>query len=163
MKSKNSKNKCVQILNDYLMLDKNQRLPFLMTLHILMCQDCRKQIKMLSEAEKITCAPLKLQTPVTSEAIKNIMMKIDPETYEGKAVKPVRLLFWIIGGIAMISMLLFSLYSTSLMKSSSIMLIYALLIGFCVTLYCAIFVLSNVDYFVKKISTVLKESNKVFA
>ena len=118
---------------------------------------------MLSEAEKHIASPLKIPCPVTDETIKNVMMSVDPAAYEKFKARPVGLSHWIISGIVMIFMLVLSIYSTSEMQSPSLVLIYGLMIAFCVTLYCTVFVMSNVDFFVKKISTVVKGSQSALA
>lgn len=154
---------CDNAMSEYLMLDKNQHLPFRLTFHLLKCSECRRKIKMLSEAEKHISAPLKIPCPVTDETIKNVMMSVDPAAYEKFKARPVGLSHWIISGIVMIFMLVLSIYSTSEMQSPSLVLIYGLMIAFCVTLYCTVFVMSNVDFFVKKISTVVKGSQSALA
>ena len=154
---------CDNAMSEYLMLDKNQHLPFRLTFHLLKCSECRRKIKMLSEAEKHIASPLKIPCPVTDETIKNVMMSVDPAAYEKFKARPVGLSHWIISGIVMIFMLVLSIYSTSEMQSPSLVLIYGLMIAFCVTLYCTVFVMSNVDFFVKKISTVVKGSRSALA
>lgn len=154
---------CDNAMSEYLMLDKNQHLPFRLTFHLLKCSECRRKIKMLSEAEKHIASPLKIPCPVTDETIKNVMMSVDPAAYEKFKARPVGLSHWIISGIVMIFMLVLSIYSTSEMQSPSLVLIYGLMIAFCVTLYCTVFVMSNVDFFVKKISTVVKGSQSALA
>lgn len=154
---------CDNAMSEYLMLDKNQHLPFRLTFHLLKCSECRRKIKMLSEAENHIAAPLKIPCPVTDETIKNVMMSVDPAAYEKFKARPVGLSHWIISGIVMIFMLVLSIYSTSEMQSPSLVLIYGLMIAFCVTLYCTVFVMSNVDFFVKKLSTVVKGSQSALA
>ena len=154
---------CDNAMSEYLMLDKNQHLPFRLTFHLLKCSECRRKIKMLSEAEKHIASPLKIPCPVTDETIKNVMMSVDPAAYEKFKARPVGLSHWIISGIVMIFMLVLSIYSTSEMQSPSLVLIYGLMTAFCVTLYCTVFVMSNVDFFVKKISTVVKGSQSALA
>ena len=154
---------CDNAMSEYLMLDKNQHLPFRLTFHLLKCSECRRKIQMLSEAEKHIASPLKIPCPVTDETIKNVMMSVDPAAYEKFKARPVGLSHWIISGIVMIFMLVLSIYSTSEMQSPSLVLIYGLMIAFCVTLYCTVFVMSNVDFFVKKISTVVKGSQSALA
>ena len=108
---------CDNAMSEYLMLDKNQHLPFRLTFHLLKCSECRRKIKMLSEAEKHIASPLKIPCPVTDETIKNVMMSVDPAAYEKFKARPVGLSHWIISGIVMIFMLVLSIYSTSEMQS----------------------------------------------
>lgn len=145
--------KCEEIMNSYLLLDKDERVPLKLFMHLVFCRKCRQQIKMLSYAEKQISAPLNIQTPITDASIKNVMLKIAPEVYEKMIQKPISISGWIVGGVVMIALLFFSVFVTKNMHSESISLVYGLLIAALVTGYCALFICSHVDIFVKKIST----------
>ena len=69
----NNKN-CEEIMNSYLLLDKDEKVPLKIFLHLFFCRKCRHQIKMLSYAEKQIAAPLNIQTPITDDSIKNVML-----------------------------------------------------------------------------------------
>lgn len=144
--------KCDFILNQYLMLDKNERVPLRLSLHLLFCKKCRNQIKMLRFAEKKIASPLSMPSPVTDETIQKIMDSVSPEMYKKMQKKPVPLVSWIIGGIVLIFLPLISIRSISLMNSRTLSMTYALLIAFCITAYCTVFVFGNIDAFIKKIS-----------
>lgn len=148
----NNKN-CEEIMNSYLLLDKDEKVPLKIFLHLFFCRKCRQQIKMLSYAEKQIAAPLNIQTPITDDSIKNVMLKIAPEVYEKMIQKPISISGWIAGGIVMIELLFFSIFITKNMHNESISLVYGLLIAALVTGYCALFICSHVDIFVEKIST----------
>lgn len=147
--------KCEQIMNEYLMLDKGERVPFSLSLHLLSCKKCRKQIKMLEFAEKKAAEPLNIVTPVTDKTIQKVLDQIEPEAHS-KFVRPLPIPCWIIGGIIMICLLFSSMATTPFFHSRTLSLWYALTIAGCVTAYSAVFVFSNIDIFIKKISTVTK-------
>ncbi len=150
------KNKCEQIMNQYLMLDKGERVPFKISLHLLGCRKCREQINLLKLAEKEISAPLKIKTPVNDETIQKILSQTNiPQ--KDKFYKPLPFAGWIIGGILMIVLLFGSMFTTPDFKNKALSLWYALTIAGSVTVYCAVFVCSHIDIFIKKISAVAKE------
>ena len=107
---------------------------------------------MLRFAEEKIASPLSMPSPVTDETIQKIMDSVSPEIYKKMQKKPVPLVSWIIGGIVLIFLPLISIRSISLMNSRTLSMTYALLIAFCITAYCTVFVFGNIDAFIKKIS-----------
>ncbi len=144
---------CETMLDEYLMLDKGQHVPFKLTRHMLTCKECRRKIKMLSYAERCIAKPLSVDSPVTDEAIRKAMENIDGSLYKKASAKPLPLAGWIIGGFIMTALLFVSLVQVPGLANRSLSISYGLLIGGSVTIYCACFVMSNIDVFVKKIST----------
>ncbi len=125
--------KCEKIMNDFMMLDKNERLPLGLTLHLLTCKTCRTQVRYLTLAEKYTGESLR----------PSVEFKI----------KPVSMTKWIVCGIVMIVfMLVFGAFSGKINNPNLIMAFY-LVFGLIVTAYCAVFMGQNLDFFVKKISS----------
>ena len=148
-------NKCENFMNQYLMLDKGERVPLKISLHLLGCKKCREQIKLLKLAEKEISAPLKIETPVTDASIQKIISQIHVQQKD-RFYKPLPFAGWIIGGILMIALLFSSLFSTQDIQNRSLSIWYALTIAGCVTVYCAVLVCSHIDLFIKKLSTVAK-------
>lgn len=147
--------KCENFMNQYLMLDKGERVPLKISAHLLCCKKCREQIKLLKLAEKEISAPLKIETPVTDASIQKILSEIHiPE--KDKFYKPLPFAGWIIGGILMVALLFSSLITTQDIQNRSLSIWYALTIAGCVTAYSAVFVCSHIDLFIKKLSTVAK-------
>lgn len=143
---------CEQIMDAYLALDKNERIPFTLTLHLLTCKHCRTQVRLLTRAQKIAARPLAVQTPLSDAGIQRIMQAVDPTWTETKA-KPVSLTNWIFGGILMIVfMLVFGAFRNSL-ESDALTLAFYLFFACAVTAYCVLFVGTNLDFFIKKIQT----------
>ncbi len=147
--------KCEDFMNQYLMLDKGERVPLKLSLHLLGCKKCREQIKLLKLAEKEISAPLKIEMPVTDASIQKIISQIHVQQKD-RFYKPLPFAGWIIGGLLMIALLFSSLLSMQDIQNRSLSIWYALTIAGCVTAYCAVFVCSHIDLFIKKLSTVAK-------
>ncbi len=124
--------KCEKTMDDFMMLDKNERLPIAITLHLLSCKKCRTQVRYLTLAEKYTGEYLR----PTAEL----------------QIKPVSMAKWIVCGIVMIVfMLMFGAFSSKINNQNLITAFY-LVFGLIVTAYCAVFMGQNLDFFVKKIT-----------
>lgn len=144
--------KCNKIIERYLQLDKNQRLPLSITLHILSCKSCKNKIRMMSLAEESIKEPISIEVPITDNSIEQIMQKISPETYNKITKNPISMTNWIISGIITILLLCASVIFASKFNSSTLTFIYTLISGTAIITYCCAFVISNIDFFVKKIS-----------
>lgn len=144
--------KCNKIIERYLQLDKNQRLPLSITLHILSCKSCKNKIRMMSLAEEAIKEPISIEVPITDNSIEQIMQKISPESYNKITKNPISMTNWIISGIITILLLCASVIFASKFNSSTLTFIYTLISGTAIITYCCAFVISNIDFFVKKIS-----------
>lgn len=144
--------KCNKIIERYLQLDKNQRLPLSITLHILSCKSCKNKIRMMSLAEEAIKEPISIEVPITDNSIEQIMQKISPETYNKITKNPISMTNWIISGIITILLLCASVIFASKFNSSTLTFIYTLISGTAIITYCCAFVISNIDFFIKKIS-----------
>lgn len=144
--------KCNKIIERYLQLDKNQRLPLAITLHILSCKSCKNKIRMMSLAEESIKEPISITVPITDNSIEQIMQKISPESYNKITKNPISMTNWIISGIITILLLCTSVIFASKFNSSTLTFIYTLISGTAIITYCCAFVISNIDFFIKKIS-----------
>ena len=142
------KTNCDKIMDDFLMLDKGQRLPVKISMHLLKCKKCRSEVRSLTKAEKLSGHSLNLKTPLTDASIVAIMQKVDP-SYKPKKYK-VSFAQWIIIGFLMIlGMLCFGIYTH---QSRDLTIAFYMVFAGAVVFYTLLFVASNMDFFVKKIS-----------
>lgn len=143
--------KCNSVMDMYLGLDKGERVPVHEALHLLACKKCRRQVRMLKAAETLARKPLEVPVPIDDESILAVMAKIDPNYKEVK--NPISIALWIVAGVAMILfMLMFGL--SSFRNGSDVILIsFYIIFAVAVTVYCSMFVGTNIDFFVKKMET----------
>ncbi len=128
-----SEQKCEKLMEEYLMLDKNQVVPMHLTLHLLCCKKCRSEVHYLSLAEKIAAKELKADA-VNEEAPKN----------------PISMTKWIIGGALMMIFLMF-FGVTSKNATPELQVLFYIFFAAAVCAYCAVFIATNLDFFIKKI------------
>ncbi len=141
---------CSKIMDTYLELDKGERIPWKVTLHLLTCSKCRKQVKMLKAAEKIARSPIEIPVPIDDSSILAVMSKINPDYQNYK--NPISIAKWIIAGVVMILFMLTFGLSSYQKADKAIMISFYILFACVVTAYCAMFVGTNMDYFVKLIN-----------
>lgn len=147
------KEKCKKIMDQFLLLDKNQKIPLKITLHLLGCKECRTQVRLLSLAEKASAKSLNTKLPLNNDTLVSIMSKIKPKTVAPEKIKHVSLAHWIIIGIIMlVAMLVYGVQTVSL-NSTFMVVPFYLCFAEIVCVYCALFVGSNLDFFVKLFDT----------
>lgn len=146
--------KCEKIMDEFLMLDKKQALPVSVCLHLLACKECRTRVRLMTMAEKKLAEPMYVPLPLSDEKLAAIMKKVDPD-FCIDTVCPVSFSKWIIAGIALILAIVFyALFGFNAGGSSGLTLLMYVFFGVCITLYCSMFIGSNLDFFVKNIDAI---------
>ena len=142
-------NKCNAVMEEYMNLDKGERIPLGITLHLLACKHCRSQVRLLRRAERSSVPDSCKQTALDDAAILAVMNKISGNK-SGKK-NPISFSKWIIGGAAMVALFItFSVFEKP--GSNHTLTVYTYIeLAALITAYCALFIRSNMDFFVKKI------------
>ena len=126
---------CNYYMDSYLMLDKGSLVPFKTAIHLMGCRKCRNEVKTMIKAERLISSPLKQHESLT-------FFK-----------KPVTILQWVIGGVIMIAALcIFGVYTKSI-KDTLTEILFNSTLAFVIIAYTALFIGTNLDFFVKKIET----------
>ncbi len=143
---------CHKVMDTFFSLDKNQRLPLRVTAHLLVCKKCHTQVRLCTMAEQVCAESLRQPLPAGSDIAAGIMSRI-AEHDELSNAKPLTMRRWIFSGVAMIIALLAFCLSTTAATDPRLLVSFYLLFGGIVTAYCALFIGSNLDFFIKKIET----------
>ena len=144
-------------MEQFLMLDKGQRIPLKLSFHLLSCSQCRKEVKMLTRAEKLMKAPLEFKLPITEDSVPRAMEQIDP-SYNHR-MKPVTFFQWIFFGIMMIGALItFGIMAMPYLQHKIHTALYFIFTAVLLIGYCAFFIFINLDFFIKKSDAKLKEN-----
>ncbi len=143
--------KCGNVMNSYLLLDRHEHVPFKITAHLLTCKKCRTEVRLLTLADRACTQPLSITVPLDDESITSIMKAVIPGyTVKDAGFEKVSLKRWVISGLLMIFAMLFfgiNSYSQNSQIALSVYLVFALII----TAYLALFVAGNMDFFIKKL------------
>jgi hypothetical protein len=139
---------CDAVMNAFFGLDKHERLPLGMTLHLLRCRKCRTQVRRCALAEKACAEPL--LRPADDEAHAALMARISAACPLGAGAGRVSLRRWIVSGVAMIAaMTVFGVFSAD--TALGVQLSFYIVFAGVVCAYCALFIGGNMDFFAKKI------------
>ncbi len=143
--------KCRKIMKDYLLLDRHEYVPLKITAHLLVCRKCRSEVRLLTLADKACTKPLTIPIPLSDDSIVSIMKAVIPNyTPDEPEFNKVSLKRWVVSGLVMIfAMLFFGINSYS--QNSQIAVAVYLVFAAVITAYLALFVASNMDFFIKKL------------
>ena len=159
-RTENARNKCDKMMDKFLMLDKQERIPLDVTFHLLKCKKCRTQVRYLSKAEKYASEPLKVSVPITDSKISAILKTANPRwSTENFKIKPVSMAKWIVCGILMLLFMTTYTFTAAKLGNEEANTFFFITFGIVITAYCAIFIASNLDFFIKKISSFTDETN----
>jgi hypothetical protein len=144
--------KCTEVMDAFFALDKGERLPLSMTLHLLTCKGCGNQVRLCTLAERASARPL---TSKSSEAeVAALMAKLRAELPFHEEEHYLSLPRWIGWGMAMVAAMLLFPFIIPVAVEPFLHLAFYLVFAGVITAYCAFFVASNMDFFVKKIETI---------
>lgn len=151
---------CNEAINRYMMLDKHETVPFAVTFHLLRCKKCRSLVRALTQASNLYTSSF--QTKADDALTEKTMVKIQaaiPDLLSLQAEKyrlpNVSILPWAVVGILMIVGLAYIPF-TEIGKWAaenfrlSFVIPFGLVFAVFVSVYSAIFVYRNLDFFVKK-------------
>lgn len=151
---------CDSAFDRYLELDKNERVPLQVTLHLFACPACRTAVRHMTRAERIMSAPLRSPAPSAGDpAIRAAMERIRAaglsypedadETGRVSMTRWLVALFALAAGFAVVPSSSIGEWSR-LVFGDAYYLPFYILCGVAVTVFGGLFVGSNIDFFVKK-------------
>ncbi|MBO4732738.1 MAG: hypothetical protein J5597_08075 [Spirochaetaceae bacterium] len=151
---------CEKMIDTYLMLDKHERIPLAVCVHLLTCKKCRTQVRMMTQAEEKLSSPLVIQLPFSDLKLCSIMQSVDPG-FDIKSICPVSMRKWVITGIFMIiGIIIFEILDYLLPGAAILSASIHIVFGISIVLYCTIFIASNLEFFVKLMQTSAKPADK---
>ncbi len=143
--------KCEKIMDEYLLLDKDSRLPLHLSLHLLSCPQCRSQVRLLTRAEHLAAFPLCTPALETDITIASVLKKIDAMK-NTSVPNPISLKRWVVSGVLMVILML-SFFIFLAWLSPALKIAFCIVFALIITIYSALFIDSNIDFFIKKINT----------
>ena len=151
---------CEKMIDTYLMLDKHERIPLAVCVHLLTCKKCRTQVRMMTQAEEKLSSPLAIQLPFSDLKLCSIMQSVDPG-FDIKSICPVSMRKWVITGIFMIiGIIIFEILDYLLPGAAILSASIHIVFGISIVLYCTIFIASNLEFFVILMQTSAKPADK---
>ncbi|HHU36554.1 MAG TPA: hypothetical protein GXZ47_04905 [Treponema sp.] len=157
---------CEKMFDLYLALDKNERVPFMLTVHLFFCPVCRAAVRQMSCAEKMVAEPLSIKPadrravkdPILTAAIDKILAAGLSYSVDEPVAKRVSLFRWFLVGVLLAGgffVIPFSATGIWIQQEFglSFMVPFYILFGCAVTAYGGLFIGSNIDLFVKRFKT----------
>lgn len=155
---------CESAFDRYLELDKNERVPLSVTAHLFFCPECRTAVRNLTRAERLLAGPLAVRPaagslpaadPVVAAALARISASGISYVPESDQERHVSMNRWLVTGIAMIAcfaVIPFTMIGewSGTTFGNSFLVPFFIMCGVAVTVYCGLFIGSNIDFFVKK-------------
>lgn len=152
---------CERAFTNYLLLDKNERVPLWITMHLLLCPTCRTGVRLMTRSEKVMAAPLSppqticSDDPVIAAALERIAQAGLAYSSNEKDAHQVSLSRWLISGFALIAgFAIVPATTTGILSGESFGVAFVvpfyLICGLVITAYCGMFIGTNIDFFVKK-------------
>lgn len=143
---------CKTVMDSYMNLDKGERVPFWITSHLLTCKNCRKRIELMRMAEESFASDGEKQSAFNNATILAVMNKISGEKKSDSRKKnPISFAVWIIFGVLMIAGIAGAALSIRADSNKKLTVYNFVQFSVLIISYCALFVKSNYDFFVKKI------------
>ena len=147
--------KCTRMMDVFFALDKRERLPLGLTAHLLFCKECRTAVRLCTLAERAAARPLfDGGDPRDIAAIMGKIRGAYPIADTGHPYITLRR--WIVLGVVMIlAMICVSFLtlggSAPVSNARALQFSSYIVFGGMIAAYCAFFVGSNMDFFVKQI------------
>ena len=145
--------KCDAFIERFLALDKDEPMDAAMKIHALMCRDCRDFIRLYAKTEKLCTEPLQAVLPQNDPALALIIKKIAPMASQKteERVELISLKRWIVSGFILVfAVFLFGVFST-IDGSSKLHMLLFLCFALFISGYCAFFIGSNLNFFIKRL------------
>lgn len=143
--------KCESYMDRFFALDKNERLPLSLTLHLLACKKCRSSVRRLTLLEKKCSRENLRKIKADSKSVAGIMSLLDGECRRCNiSRKSVSLTHWSFTGILLLLCMIVMELLAIVTASELMMFSISFFFGFSVIVYCAFFVGLNMDFFIKK-------------
>lgn len=153
---------CEKAFDDYLTLDKGERIPLSLTQHLLVCPACRTGVRKLTRAERVLASPLALAPTGAAEVNPVVAAAMARIVSSGLSYRPVHddecqitLVRWFIAGVALAAGFAVIPFTSvgewsKLVFGTAFSVPFYLVCGIAVTVYGGLFIGTNIDFFVKK-------------
>lgn len=146
---------CEKAISEYCKQDKNQSLNFRVSMHLMLCEHCRRTILQMEKLRSLK--DIGAQAKMSSGSIEKIMQKINEVKVaapDPKNEKAGFILFFVITLVSVLPFIILPMLDIGkiLIESLGIFFILplALLCAFVVSILCALFVIKNTKYFIKR-------------
>ncbi len=162
--------KCSEAINRYMALDKHETVPFAVTVHLLRCEKCRSLVRVMTKTARMYSSVLTETVTQDDSLMQKTMDKINKALpglmylQAEKARSSVRLFPWVITGLTMtlgLASVPFTRIGQWAVEIFQLRFIipFALTFAAFVSVFSALFVGRNLDFFIKKFDLKLEAAD----
>ena len=140
------KARCQKFREAFFALDRGQWLPVPCLVHLLTCDECKRQVRNLVVFERRCFKQGMRKPPLESKAVMTVMNSIDSDYEEGVfAKKKAPVHRWLLAGLALVFCAAEFYPLQQLSGSAVFQAFFAVFFAVGIICYCAFFVVSNMD------------------
>ena len=154
MKKESSK-KCSEVMEKYLALDKNQKVPFNISSHLMSCSKCRKEVRSLRLAERLCADSFSFKLPLEDNLIQGVLEQIDPKVKKRISFQEKVFRLWTIAGLVLLLAFVLLVFVAKNFESRDLLMAIATVIAGFVTVWGVMYIVANLDFFIKRINSSL--------
>lgn len=140
-----NKQNCSYVMDRFLEIDKKEKIPLWMTKHFIMCEECRSNVRMYTQAEKMLSRDNCGENLFAYATLSDVKEKLYPGSTKAKRIP---LIHWLIIGIFLIlCMILCGIITNKFLPE--IQNYFFIFVAAVITTYCMLFIGLNMDLFYK--------------
>ena len=140
--------KCIDYMETFYSLDKHERLPLKISLHLLFCKECRTKVRNLTTAEKLLLKNALSKSEDSSKTATYVLNAIS-KTSLNYHVKKTSLRKWGLSGTGLLACFLIIIPLLIIKGQDFLSLVSTISLSAVLCIWCFLFVGNNMDFFIK--------------
>lgn len=140
--------KCIDYMETFYSLDKHERLPLKISLHLLFCKECRTKVRNLTTAEKLLLKNALSKSEDSSRTATYVLNAIS-KTSLNYHEKKTSLRKWALSGTGLLACFLIIIPLLIIKGQDFLSLVSTISLSAVLCIWCFLFVGNNMDFFIK--------------
>ncbi|MCI5830444.1 MAG: hypothetical protein UHY90_05905 [Treponema sp.] len=140
--------KCIDYMETFYSLDKHERLPLKISLHLLFCKECRTKVRNLTTAEKLLLKNALSKSEDSSKTATYVLNAIS-KTSLNYHEKKTSLRKWALSGTGLLACFLIIIPLLIIKGQDFLSLVSTISLSAVLCIWCFLFVGNNMDFFIK--------------
>ena len=147
---------CENYLEQFYSLDKQERIPLGLSVHLLFCRECRSIVRNLTKAEKILGEKSTQPSSENSQTISSVLKGIKSSNldYHGHHEEKISLRKWAVSGSILLLCTVLMILLMVIDGEKTVFVTGTISLSAIMCIWCGLFVGNNMDYFVKMSSRI---------
>ncbi len=157
------KKTCENYLEQFYSLDKQERIPLGLSIHLLFCRECRSIVRNLTRTEKILCEKSSQPSPENSQTVSAVLKGIKTTNleYHGHHEEKISLRKWAVSGSILLLCTVLMILLLVIDGEKTVFITGTISLSAIMCIWCGLFVGNNMDYFVKMSSRINSKNTRL--